>query len=121
MGLAVIAANTSIKVNGAVNATASGSGSGETDTIYTAPSSGYAIVQITTNRSGSGNIEYDISGSPLVKASKTNFAGQSSDGSLDPAVLTNVFIGPSQSLRVTWTGGSAGSVYVTGVEFINSP
>lgn len=128
MALSVIAANTSLKVNGAVSASR-----GTDGTLYTCPANSYAIVNLSIdNDSGSpdGVILFSIDGKKLVSGSIISsgaafFNGQSTlaGGNYgDTAVLTSVFVGPGQSLTVDFvSGGSGSTAYVTGVEFINSP
>lgn len=113
-----------IKVNAGVNA------SGSTNiTLYTAPATGYAIVQLSFLGNASGSYaEVSVASRPVmrffcssvpsgvapkVESTQTLSAGGASTGT--PSVT--VYVGPSQALSMTQSGGP--TVYVTGVEFIN--
>lgn len=127
MGKAVIAANTSIKVNGAVSASATADG-----TLYTAPANGYAIVNIMVTGSTTGNTEIlFLIDSKYAAAARYSpsvgmfFEGQYREASLpgSRANMTSIYVGPGQALTVDFNSGGTGTItaYVTGVEFINSP
>lgn len=124
MSGAVISSNTSLKVNAAVNATTTTTG-----TLYTAPANAYAIVNLSAVSTGTGagsQIVFAIGGNTIAFAN-TNvtggnapfFQGQVNNGAGTAAVIQNVIIGPSQALSVTISTG--GRATVTGVELINSP
>jgi len=106
-----VVTGTTLKVNGAVNG-AFGGGLTSSGTLYTAPSTGYAVVQlgkVTT----SGNITFTIGGRQVMVQTGTAaaFGGFA------------FYVGPSQS--VSWSSSTlestSGSIYCVGVEFINSP
>lgn len=90
--------NTTIKINAAVT------GSGTSGTIYTAPASGYAILNVRLSGSNQG---ITVGGIQTI----TNQAATSTP--------YTIYVGPSQAVAVTTD--STGSVQVTGVSFINSP
>lgn len=88
----------SIKVNGAVSA------SGGSGTIYTAPANGYAILMAARTV---GNVGAQIGGQQVLK----NHAGSSE-------VPILLYVGAGQSVVVTTD--SAGTLVISGVEFLNS-
>lgn len=109
MAATLVSSNTTLRVSAAVSATGSTPGGGGTTTLYTAPSTGYAIVQLrATAVTTLGEI---VVGSRVIA---TYTAASTSP-------ITNVFIGPSQTLQVSSTGSNAITVVASGVEFSNSP
>lgn len=121
MGLSVIASNTSIKISAAIDASGTNNGTNDTDTLYTCPANSYAIVQLTFNEGAGGAATFKIDTNPIITAINNTFNGQVDRGGTY-GMLTNVFIGPSQVLSVTWIGASTNATCrVTGVEFTNSP
>jgi hypothetical protein len=110
MALSVIAANITTKISAAISATATNNGSNDTDTLHTVAASSYAIVQIYRD-AGSAGATFKINGTAFLTM-----------GGSVAATTTNVYLGPSQVLSVTWAGLTTGTnAYVSGVEFINSP
>lgn len=108
MSFAVLATNSSIKVNGAVNNILSADG-----TLHTAPANGYSIVQVIYY----GNFtpakpSLSIGGNIILKAVDI-VVGQ----------VYQLYIPTGQSIITTEIGGSYGTgrVTITGVSFINSP
>lgn len=87
----------SIKVNGAVSASTTSTG-----TLYTAPSSGYAIVNLYSSNSATVQV-----GSRTVTTSGTGSGG------------FVCYIGPSQAISVSVNSSSA-TVSISGVEFANT-
>jgi hypothetical protein len=98
MSATLVSSNTTIKVNAAVNASRSSLG-----TVYTAPANGYAIVQVYDNLNGNINMP----GAALLN----QLNGQ--------AGLTQFYLGPGQYIEIS--SYTAGTVYVYGVEFVNTP
>lgn len=99
MGLGVISANTTIKVNGAIDSSITSSA-----TMYTAPANGYAIINAVITSSTAG-ASIAIAGNTLI----SSVLGY-------PVVL---YVGPSQS--VVGSISTSGAMNINGVEFINSP
>lgn len=112
MAGSLVSNNTTIKVNGAVSATASRTSTGTTN-LYTAPSTGYAIVNVHINQGGSSNGTVDVNSIAAV----TYISATQRD-------VQGIYVGPSQVIRmnhVEVSGGTTRTVTVTGVEFINNP
>jgi len=94
-----------IKVSGAVGASMLGT----TGLMYTAPTTGYAIVQFQhPSDTSSGDIQLNIGG--FVAYENTGVAGP---------VTVQLYVGPGAAV-VLVTNTSAKSCYLTGVEFINT-
>lgn len=89
--MATYSSNTTIKVNGAVSARSVGAG-----TLYTAPATGYAILNVTLESSGT----LTLAGRTILVLSTTQL----------------IYVGPSQALACT-----SGTFNATGVEFVNTP
>lgn len=107
MSATLVSSNTTIKLNAAVSA---GNTNGQTTgTLYTAPSTGYAIVHILKATS-SGTLSISVAGRTIYAAATAG------------ASFYNFHVGPSQS--VSWassTGEIGNTMQVLGVEFINTP
>ncbi len=99
----------SLKVTGAI-AVSNGTSAA---TVYTAPATGYAIIQITTN--STNLVTINIAG---VQATK--ITTQTPTSSYSPVQSQLVYVGPSQALSFTGAGGGSDRVNFTGVEFTNS-
>jgi hypothetical protein len=97
MSATLVSSNTTIKVNAAVGATFATNG-----TVYTAPADGYAIVNLVL--SGGFNATVQVGGRNILSTASTQ---------------NTVYIGPSQSLVVSFY--SAGTLWISGVSFINTP
>jgi hypothetical protein len=97
MSATLVSSNTTIKVNAAVGNTVTGNG-----TVYTAPADGYAIVNLVLSGSWGGTVR--VGGRDLLSNATTQ---------------NTIYIGPSQSLVVS--SYSAGTLNISGVEFINTP
>lgn len=99
MSATLVSSNTTLKVNAAISATTSFSG-----TLYTAPANGYAIVNLSGSSSG-GTTLISIGGRPAL--STTGFI-----------IGQTAFVGPSQSVTAAIGTGIAS---ISGVEFVNTP
>jgi len=97
MSATLVSSNTTIKVNGAVSATTTFSA-----TVYTAPANSYAILNLFTNSSFNGQI---LVGGQIV----ANGASQ----------IYTIYVGPSQSVSTLFQ--TTGTMYISGVNFINTP
>lgn len=102
--MATYGSNTTLKVNGAVSATMSGSG-----TLYTAPASGYSVIQLGTTSNSVWTITI---------GSRNVAIGYSTNGS--GSAVRTFYVGPSQAVAATLTSGS-GALEASGVEFVNTP
>lgn len=117
-----------VKVNNAVSGSSSASRVNNTGTstvtLYTAPSNGYAILNLywtgstTINNSGA-TASITVGGAQLYSIS--------GGGSTSSQNVQTIYVGPSQSIVLsaynsnTNTGTSASSTgYISGVEFVNS-
>jgi len=96
----LIGNNVTTKVNAAVSANRNSNG-----TAYTAPATGYAILTLRVPVAATLNIE--IGGQSIYALTAQTVA---------PIV---VYLGPNQTVVVS--GYTSGVIYITGVEFINSP
>lgn len=97
----------SIKVNALVAAT----GAAASGTLYTAPASGYAVIQVNATLSGgTTEITLSVGGALVLDATSSTLN----------AVNTGIHVGPNQAVTYTRVGGGTGSVKISGVEFINS-
>lgn len=109
--------NVSLKVNAAIsNAVTSG-------TLYTAPATGYAIVNLFIT-STSGNATIRVGGRDVLQAYNPGSEHISSNAPVDngsPGVsgisAQGIMVGPSQAVTVVGTG----TFQISGVEFINTP
>lgn len=131
--MATYSNNTTVKTNAAV-AAASG---GFAATLYTAPSNGYAIVNVGVgvgNGNGTSGVSVggqvvaerindatkgctSLTGAPTLAA---NFNAGGSGVSAQVQTLSAVYVGPGQSVAAF---GSAGIIYIwiSGAEFVNTP
>jgi hypothetical protein len=110
-----------IKINAAVAASRSSNG-----TVYTAPATGYAIVNVAFS-GGVGGLNITVGGQQVMSfyGAAINQLTPKSDAAAVVAVAGSstgngpmqVYVGPSQVLAVA--GYTAGSVTISGVEFIN--
>ena len=102
----------SLKVNAAVNANGTSNGTGGGITLYTAPATGYAIIN--------ANISANTGGGYLQIGSCRVLTLVAS--SLGPNPSVQFIVGPSQSVSVNCTGalGTLTTAFISGVEFINS-
>ena len=102
MSATLVSSNTTIKVNGAVSAS-----SGSSANLYTAPSNGYAIVNLTTiNSTGTTSVTVGTRTVQSISSSTAVYGQQ-------------IYIGPSQVIAVTVS--ATGSAQISGVEFVNTP
>jgi len=97
MSATLVSSNTTIKVNGAVSASTSISA-----TVYTAPANSYAILNLFTNGSFNGQV---LVGGQIVNTGASQ--------------INTIWVGPSQSVSTLFV--SAGTMYISGVSFINTP
>lgn len=125
MGLAVISANTTLKVSAKVGATRQTTG-----TLYTAPANGYADVLLAVKYvAGAGStIDFSVDGFSIATANVTStvalFQGQptaSQQITNGTTSLTCIRLAFGQVLTATFSVASAASASVVGVEIINSP
>lgn len=105
MSATLIGNNVTVKINGAVSNSASAT-SGAT-TLYTAPATGYAIVNLFCTAFGSSGT-FTVGGRVVH-----SFTGVST-------VPIVVYVGPSQVVQITATG-AANTGVISGVDFVNSP
>jgi hypothetical protein len=103
MGLGVISANVSTKVSAAVDASSSSS-----TTLYTCPANSYAILNLFVEYS-SGTVIVTVAGNRVLLNTTT----------ADLNTVKTIYVGPAQAVACTIT--STATVYINGVEFINSP
>ena len=103
MSATLVSSNTTIKVNAAVNTSRSSTGN-----AYTAPSNGYAIVNIFLDQTNNAGGNCSIS-----------------DGSIslgfNDTTIFGYYVGPGLSISLTIPLFSAATVYLRGVEFVNTP
>lgn len=100
MSATLIGNNVTTKVSAAVSVSSTTTG-----VKYTAPATGYAIVQVWWSAT-TGTPTWAIATGKTAPAASTAF--------------TTLYLGPSQNLEVV-TNASAVTFYVAGVEFVNSP
>ncbi len=103
MSATLVSSNTTIKMNAAVAANTSAAGS---TTLYTAPASGYAVVNLYMSAS-TGSVTVTVGGRTVASIAATNTVSYQS-----------VFVGPSQALACSI---GTGTVAISGVEFVNTP
>ena len=104
--MATYSSNTTLKMNAAVSATFSVTTTGGSGTMYTAPATGYAVVNLSAKAAGGSFTGYWIVGGRAL-------AGDTNVG---------VFVGPSQTISwQTATYSTTGSVTISGVSFVNTP
>lgn len=96
--MATYSSNTTIKVNGAI-ATSQTSGGGATSVNYTAPATGYAIVQAYA------------SGTAATVTVAGIAVGQG----------TGIYVGPGQQIVASASAGTSSVVSISGVSFVNTP
>lgn len=101
--MATYSSNVTLKVNGAVDYYHSGGSIVGQVTVYTAPSTGYAVVNLYATAS-TGTTSWYIGGN-LIAASSV--------------LPTQIYLGPSQVLQYSASG--AHIVHATGVSFVNTP
>lgn len=101
----IFTGNTTIKVNAAVSATASSTNT----SLYTAPSAGYAIVNLF--------FSYTSGAGPTITLDGKSFAVFGAAN----VTIYSLYIGPSQVLSYIHGGGAVSSLTVTGVSFLNTP
>lgn len=121
--------NIGIKVNNAISATTTTNGA----TLYTAPSNGYAIINLylTTNNANSHFSQVSVGGQPVASNYAVNSANGTSQGSTTQSITNSayansmsltvlgIYVGPGQS--VTFQGSGATSrASISGVEFRNT-
>lgn len=104
--MATYSSNTTLKMNAAVSASFGVGGIGGSGTIYTAPATGYAVVNLSAKAAGGSFTGYWIVGGRAL-------AGDTNVG---------VFVGPSQTISWQTTAySSTGNATISGVSFVNSP
>lgn len=119
MGYEVLSQNTSIKVNTAVFNSITADA-----TLHAPAANSYSIVQVSIKYT-SGTVPRLVLGGQTIlsmNAGSTVWNGQvSTVAYLETSVVTNIFVGPSQTLEIL--DGSSGNfrATVSGVNFINSP
>jgi len=105
--------NQGIKVNGSVsvNGTFVSNLSG-TLNLYTAPSTGYSIVNLhVANSATPGTVTFFCN-------SKTCATNATANANL--TILYSLYVGPGQVISVSASGSGGSNVSIYGVEFINS-
>lgn len=101
-----------LKVNAGI-ASSQSRGSTGTTTVYTAPATGYGIVQIyTTNGSASNTYYWAVGGKQMITAISSTTASN----------WYSIYVGPGQNLDLVVTAYLSGGVSLTatGVELANS-
>lgn len=103
MGIGVISSNVSMKVSAAIatNRTTTG-------TFFTCAANSYAIINIFIPQGGSNTGIITIGGEMIAIYNTVN------------AFNLTAYVGPSQAVALNVSTGSA-TIYITGVQFINSP
>lgn len=106
---------TTLKTNAAISGFANINTSAGVVTLYTAPSSGYAIVQIGISHPAS-----------LFTTGTIYIAGRPFFSSVGSANLVQngtfaYYVGPGQAVTGQYQAVNSAAFYVVGVEFINSP
>ncbi len=109
MGYGIFSGNTTIKANAAVSATGT-SGA----TLYTAPSTGYAIINVCLSVNNSTNVLNITVGTRIVLQFQTGATVAAPGVTYYP-----IMVGPSQVVGLS--GGGGGTVVISGTEFVNSP
>ena len=100
-----------IKINGAVSA--SGTANNSTSAaFYTAPATGYAIVNVSYTNTGSGAIQVLVAGRKVLFPTSGNISGPQNSA-------FNIYVGPSQAVTCFAAVSTTITVEITGVEFIN--
>jgi len=102
--MATYSSNVTLKVNGAVDYYHSGGSVVGQVTAYTAPSTGYAVVNLYATAS-TGTTSWYIGGNLI--------------GSSDSFLPAQIYLGPSRVLQYSASGDH--TVHATGVSFINTP
>jgi hypothetical protein len=126
MSQTIISDNTTIKLTASVTATRTSTGA-----LYAVPFNGYALVQLSALGTATGTMTFTVDGIPVATATTDTTSGGWStvfNGQYRPTgylgfagTLQGVYVGPNQTLAVTFAGGATGSAYATGVVFTNSP
>lgn len=130
MSGAVISNNVSIKISAAISATSGTSGS----TLYTAPATGYAIINAILGAGTATSAALRVGGRDVFSVrnfsgeiSSTVFGGlatatESTASVLPSASTTGIMVGPGQSVTlIAFSGSNSIGATISGVEFINSP
>lgn len=107
----LVSNNVTIKTSAAVSATKSVNTSGtSTDTLYTAPATGYAIINLFVTAFASTQLVVSIGGRTVLISTAVDSQSRT------------FYVGPSQSVVATVTGAAGLTTVVTsGIEYINSP
>jgi hypothetical protein len=124
MSFAVLATNSSIKINAAVNNSLTAVGN-----LYTAPANSYAIVQVSVRWTTTGTRpKLTLAGNTILEMEVNGggagfvWNGQAAASTTNKySIITNIMVGPSQVLAIADGTASQFQAIVTGVEFINSP
>lgn len=109
MGATLVSNQVTIKINAAVSASNTSITSGSFTTVYTCPANSYSIVNIRLVP-GTTNVSFRVGGQDI---SGTQTSAQTYLG---------VYVGPGQTVQANNPAviGNA-AIYVSGVEFTNSP
>jgi hypothetical protein len=132
--MASLSANTTIKINGAISASAVNV-SVTPVTLYTAPANGYAIINATlaigTTLSScdlrvGGNTVFSASGISAFKSSNgsssTTIIESLQDILKHTATMSGIYVGPGQSVEFYPSNYlNQNTARISGVEFINTP
>jgi hypothetical protein len=102
--MATYSSSVTLKVNGAVDYYHSGGSVVGQVTVYTAPATGYAVVNLYTT-AATGTTSWYINGN-IIAATTAMLPDQ-------------IYLGPSQVLQYSASGSHV--VHATGVSFVNSP
>ncbi len=120
MSATLVSSNTTIKVNGAVSV--SGTASGGTLTLYTAPSNGYAIVQVSWSVATGSNMRILVGSRIVYYVNESNHPANNGTTIGQGMSALTLYIGPSQTLQISESAGSGSiSAVASGVEFVNTP
>lgn len=102
---------TPLKVNAAVSNSVSA-----TSTLYTAPSTGSAWVNVSMSGTGTGTVTV---GGRTVAVHSNTLSSLGKSSALTTSSFPAIYVGPSQALAFTLNSGAVTAV-CSGVEFINS-
>jgi hypothetical protein len=116
-----VVTGTTLKVNGAVNATGAVGFNTTSGALYTAPSSGYAIIQASITCVGANNGDILVGGRSVYRLTGSTTVPLTSSTTTASAGAITIYVGPSQAVQIRGGVSTSCSIEFCGVEFINSP
>lgn len=119
MSGAVISSNVSLRVNAAVSNSITADGA-----LHTPAANSYSIVQVSIKYTTGTVPRLVLGGQTILSMNNisSTWNGQVQQiGYYETSIITNIFVGPGQTLQILDGTSSGFRATVTGVNFINSP